>query len=130
MCSQPAVAPRAAGTPTDRSNGRPIQPRLTDRAAGVKTEPTRPSLNGRHPAATVEAMPLDEMREISGGGRATIGMADVYLPPKFESKDLIGKDLEMVFRRLGSGGQVHNYYWRCKPLREYTLAAPAAKETK
>jgi len=38
VCSQPAVAPRAASTPTDRSNGRPIQPRLTDRAAGVKTD--------------------------------------------------------------------------------------------
>jgi hydroxymethylglutaryl-CoA synthase len=73
---------------------------------------------------------IDTIIDFEGGGRATIGMADVQLPPKFESKDLIGKDLEMVFRRLGSGGQVHNYYWRCKPLREYTLAAPAAKEAK
>jgi hydroxymethylglutaryl-CoA synthase len=73
---------------------------------------------------------IDTIIDFEGGGRTTIGMADVYLPPKFESKDLIGKDLEMVFRRLGGGGQVHNYYWRCKPIREGTLTAPAAKEAK
>jgi len=73
---------------------------------------------------------IDTIIDFEGGGRATIGMADVSLPPKFESKDLIGKDLEMVFRKLGMGGSVHNYYWRCKPLREGTLAAPAAKEAK
>jgi len=73
---------------------------------------------------------IDTIIDFEGGGRCTIGMADVYLPPKFESKDLIDKDLEMVFRKLGMGGQVHNYYWRCKPLRESTLAAPAAKEAK
>ncbi len=73
---------------------------------------------------------IDTILDFEGGGRATMGMADVYLPPKFESKDLIGKDLEMVFRKLGMGGQVNNYYWRCKPLRESTLAAPAAKEAK
>jgi len=73
---------------------------------------------------------IDTIIDFEGGGRATIGMADVSLPPKFESKDLIGKDLEMVFRKLGMGGQIHNYYWRCKPLREGTLTAPAAKEAK
>ncbi len=73
---------------------------------------------------------VDTMVDFEGGGRTTIGMADLQLPPKFESKDYIGKDVEMVFRKLGMGGQVHNYYWRCKPLRETTLTTPGAKEAK
>jgi hydroxymethylglutaryl-CoA synthase len=84
----------------------------------------------KHDAPAFTQPSIDTIIDFDGGGRCTIGMADAYLPPKFESKDLIGKDLEMVFRKLGMGGQVQNYYWRCKPLRENTLAAPAAKEAK
>jgi hypothetical protein len=75
---------------------------------------------------------LDTMIDFEGGGRAIFGMADIALSAKPESKDVIGKDVEMAFRRLGGGGQIHNYFWRCKPLRETWLAAPAAaaKEAK
>ena len=52
-------------------------------------------------------------------------MTDITLPAKVESKDLIGTEVEMSFRKLGTGGQVHNYYWRCKPLRETWLAKEA-----
>ncbi|MFH0810989.1 MAG: 3-oxoacyl-[acyl-carrier-protein] synthase III C-terminal domain-containing protein [Pseudomonadota bacterium] len=77
---------------------------------------------------------IDTMVDFEGGGRAIFGMTDISLPAKVESKDLIGSEVEMSFRKLGVGGQVHNYFWRCKPLRETWLtpvAAPAqAKEAK
>ncbi len=77
---------------------------------------------------------IDTMVDFEGGGRALFGMTDISLPAKVESKDLIGSEVEMSFRKLGVGGQVHNYFWRCKPLRETWLtpaAAPAqAKEAK
>ena len=70
---------------------------------------------------------IDTMVDFEGGGRALFGMADCVLPAKPESKDLIDKEVEMVFRRLGGGGQTHNYFWRCRPPRESWLtAAPAA----
>jgi hydroxymethylglutaryl-CoA synthase len=84
----------------------------------------------KHDAPGFTQPSIDTFVDFEGGGRTTIGMADVSLPSKFESKDLIDKDVELVFRKLGMGGQVHNYYWRCKPLRESTLVTPAAKEAK
>ena len=69
---------------------------------------------------------VDTMVDFEGGGRAIFGMADISLPAKVESKDLIDTEVEMVFRKLGMGGQVHNYFWRCRPPRENWLA----KETK
>ena len=68
---------------------------------------------------------IDTMVDFEGGGRAIFGMTDIALPAKVESRDLIGTEVEMSFRKLGVGGQVHNYYWRCKPLRETWLANPA-----
>ncbi|OGO36843.1 MAG: hypothetical protein A2147_10185, partial [Chloroflexi bacterium RBG_16_57_8] len=68
---------------------------------------------------------IDTMVDFEGGGRALFGMADITLPAKVESKDLIGTEVEMAFRKLGTGGQVHNYFWRCKPLRETWLAKEA-----
>jgi uncharacterized OB-fold protein len=77
---------------------------------------------------------IDTMIDFDGGGRALFGMTDITLPAKVESKDLIGSTVDMAFRKLGVGGQVHNYFWRCKPLRETWLAPPAgaaqAKEAK
>ncbi len=75
---------------------------------------------------------IDTMVDFVGGGRAIFGMADIANQAKWESKDLIDKEVEMVFRRLGGGGQIHNYFWRCRPPRESWLAAaaPAAKEAK
>lgn len=77
---------------------------------------------------------IDTMIDFDGGGRAIFGMTDITLPAKVESKDLIGSSVEMSFRKLGVGGQVHNYFWRCKPLRETWLVPPAgapqAKEAK
>jgi 3-hydroxy-3-methylglutaryl CoA synthase len=69
---------------------------------------------------------IDTMIDFEGGGRALFGMTDISLPAKVESKDLIGSEVEMSFRKLGVGGQVHNYFWRCKPLRETWLAAAGA----
>ena len=68
---------------------------------------------------------IDTMIDFEGGGRAIFGMTDITLPAKVESKDLIGSEVEMSFRKLGVGGQVHNYFWRCKPLRESWLAKEA-----
>jgi hydroxymethylglutaryl-CoA synthase len=77
---------------------------------------------------------LDTMIDFEGGGRAIFGMADIALSAKPESKDLIGSEVEMAFRKLGTRGQIHNYFWRCKPLRETWLAPPSgaaqAKEAK
>jgi hydroxymethylglutaryl-CoA synthase len=68
---------------------------------------------------------IDTMIDFEGGGRAIFGMADISLPAKVESKDLIGTDVEMSFRKLGTAGQIHDYFWRCKPLRETWLAKEA-----
>jgi uncharacterized OB-fold protein len=69
---------------------------------------------------------IDTMVDFEGGGRALFGMADITLPAKVESKDLIGTDVEMAFRKLGPAGR-HNYFWRCKPLRETWLAKEAGR---
>jgi hydroxymethylglutaryl-CoA synthase len=102
--------------------------RMSDKKAKVFLFVIKPDVPGYMRPA------LDTMIDFEGGGRAIFGMADIALSAKPESKDVIGSDVEMAFRRLGGGGQVHNYFWRCKPLREKWLAPPAgapqAKEAK
>jgi hydroxymethylglutaryl-CoA synthase len=55
---------------------------------------------------------VDTMVDFEGGGRALFGMTDM------DVKDVkIGMEVEMSFRTLGVGGGVHNYVWRCRPIR-------------
>jgi 3-hydroxy-3-methylglutaryl CoA synthase len=55
---------------------------------------------------------VDTMVDFEGGGRALFGMTDMIA-----DKVKVGMDVEMSFRALGAGGGIHNYYWRCMPLR-------------
>ncbi len=55
---------------------------------------------------------VDTMVDFSGGGRALFGMTDMVA-----EKVKVGLDVEMSFRTLGVGGGIHNYFWRCMPLR-------------
>ncbi len=63
---------------------------------------------------------VDTMVDFKGGGRALFGMTDMIAD---EVK--VGMDVEMSFRTLGSGGGIHNYFWRCMPSRESWLAKEA-----
>jgi 3-hydroxy-3-methylglutaryl CoA synthase len=55
---------------------------------------------------------VDTMVDFAGGGRALFGMTDMVA-----EKVKVGMDVEMSFRTLGAGGGIHNYFWRCMPLR-------------
>jgi hydroxymethylglutaryl-CoA synthase len=55
---------------------------------------------------------VDTMVDFAGGGRALFGMTDMVA-----EKVKVGLDVEMSFRTLGAGGGIHNYFWRCMPLR-------------
>jgi hydroxymethylglutaryl-CoA synthase len=55
---------------------------------------------------------VDTMVDFEGGGRALFGMTDMLA-----DKVKVGMDVVMSFRRLGGGGGIHNYFWRCMPPR-------------
>ncbi len=55
---------------------------------------------------------VDTMVDFEGGGRALFGMTDMIA-----DKVKVGMDVAMSFRTLGVGGGIHNYFWRCMPLR-------------
>jgi uncharacterized OB-fold protein len=55
---------------------------------------------------------VDTMVDFEGGGRALFGMTDMVA-----EKVKVGMDVAMSFRRLGAGGGIHNYFWRCLPPR-------------
>lgn len=56
---------------------------------------------------------VDTMVDFEGGGRAIFGMTDM-IAERVE----VGMDVEMSFRTLGAAGGIHNYSWRCMPLRD------------
>ena len=59
---------------------------------------------------------VDTMVDFEGGGRAIFGMTDVI------TEDIkVGMEVEMCFRKLGTGGGIHNYAWRCRPPRDSWL---------
>jgi hydroxymethylglutaryl-CoA synthase len=55
---------------------------------------------------------VDTMVDFEGGGRALFGMTDMLA-----DNVKVGMDVMMSFRRLGGGGGIHNYFWRCLPPR-------------
>jgi 3-hydroxy-3-methylglutaryl CoA synthase/uncharacterized OB-fold protein len=55
---------------------------------------------------------VDTMVDFEGGGRALFGMTDMLA-----EKIKVGMDVVMSFRTLGTGGGIHNYFWRCMPPR-------------
>jgi hydroxymethylglutaryl-CoA synthase len=59
---------------------------------------------------------VDIMVDFAGGGRALFGMTDMVA-----DKVKVGMEVEMSFRRLGAGGGMHNYFWRCMPPRSSWL---------
>jgi hydroxymethylglutaryl-CoA synthase len=56
---------------------------------------------------------VDSMVDFEGGGRAVFGMTDTLV-----KNVKVGLEVEMTFRTLGVAGGIHNYSWRCMPLRE------------
>jgi uncharacterized OB-fold protein len=50
--------------------------------------------------------------DFEGGGRLMCDMTDRD-PAAVE----VGMPLEMTFRRLYSVGGIHNYWWKCQPVR-------------
>jgi uncharacterized OB-fold protein len=67
---------------------------------------------------------VDTMVDFQGGGRALFGMTDM------DVKDVkVGMEVEMAFRKIGTAGGIHNYYWRCMPLRA-SWSARDRKEAK
>lgn len=62
---------------------------------------------------------VDTMVDFEGGGRALFGMTDMVAE---EVK--VGMEVEMSFRTLGAAGGIHNYTWRCMPIRESSGRRP------
>lgn len=51
--------------------------------------------------------------DFEGGGRGSFNITD-----RDPDEVKIGMTVEMTFRKTGFGQGVHNYYWKCKPLRD------------
>jgi len=51
--------------------------------------------------------------DFEGGGRASFGMAD-----RDPDECQVGMAVEMTFRKIYFNKGVHNYFWKCKPLRD------------
>jgi len=51
--------------------------------------------------------------DFEGGGRGSFGMAD-----RDPEECKVGMGVEMTFRKIYFDRGVHNYYWKCKPLRD------------
>ena len=63
-------------------------------------------------AGTVDIPLVIAVVNFEGGGRAILAMTDRDI-----SEIKVGMPLEMSFRKLYSAGGIHNYYWKCLPLR-------------
>lgn len=50
--------------------------------------------------------------DFEGGGRLMCDMTD-----RDPASVTVGMPLEMTFRRLYSAGGIHNYWWKCRPVR-------------
>ena len=53
--------------------------------------------------------------DFDGGGRGAFEMAD-----RDPDECKVGMGVEMTFRKIFFSKGVHNYYWKCKPLRDQT----------
>jgi len=51
--------------------------------------------------------------DFEGGGRGAFEMAD-----RDPEECQVGMDVEMTFRKISFDKGVHNYFWKCKPLRD------------
>lgn len=49
--------------------------------------------------------------DLEGGGRVLMDMTDGL--PEDAAIDL---DVELTFRKVNEGGDIHNYYWKCRPI--------------
>ena len=51
--------------------------------------------------------------DFEGGGRGLFDMVD-----RDPEEVKVGLDVEMTFRKIGYVAGVHNYFWKCKPVRD------------
>jgi len=51
--------------------------------------------------------------DFEGGGRGLFDMVD-----RDPNECKVGMDVEMTFRKVRYYGGVHNYFWKCKPIRD------------
>ncbi len=52
--------------------------------------------------------------DLDGGGRMLLDMTDIENPSEVK----IGMPVELTYRWSHPGANYHNYYWKCRPLRE------------
>ena len=65
-----------------------------------------------HLAYSLQPPTVAAIVDFEGGGRTPCELTDVD-PNDVE----IGLELEMSFRRLYTGGGIHNYFWKARPKR-------------
>jgi len=53
--------------------------------------------------------------DLEGGGRVLLNMTEIQKP---EENVKIGMEVELTFRKEHEGADFHNYYWKCRPLRQ------------
>lgn len=68
------------------------------------------------PVPAYDSPSVDLLIDWECGGRALMSMTD-----KDASKVTMGMEVEMTFRKLRASGGIHNYFWKCMPLRESWL---------
>lgn len=83
--------------------------RLSDRKAKIFTY----TLDNLAQIPAFDLPMVDSIIDFEGGGRGCFQMTDR------EPREIrVGLDVEMTFRKLHTAFEIHNYYWKCRPVRE------------
>ena len=80
--------------------------RLSDKEADLNTFTEDYATPNQDPPLALGVVDFD------GGGRTSL-----YITDKGDKKLAIGMRVEMTFRKLFTTEGIHNYTWKCEPLR-------------
>jgi 3-hydroxy-3-methylglutaryl CoA synthase/uncharacterized OB-fold protein len=83
--------------------------RLSDRRAKIFTY----SLDSLAQIPAFDLPMVDAIVDFNGGGRGCFQMTD-RIPQEVK----VGLEVEMTFRKLHTAGEMNNYFWKCKPVRQ------------
>jgi 3-hydroxy-3-methylglutaryl CoA synthase/uncharacterized OB-fold protein len=96
---------------------RMTQERFADRRATVATYTIDPTYTIDHLAFSMSPPNVAAVIDFDGGGRYASELTDCD-----PDEVAVGSRVEMTFRRLYTSGDVHNYFWKARPVTGNTVA--------
>jgi uncharacterized OB-fold protein len=90
--------------------------RLSDRRAKIFTY----TLDNLAQIPAYDLPMVDSIVDFEEGGRGCFQMTD-----RDPREIKVGLEVEMTFRKLHTAFEMHNYFWKCTPVRE---ASPAKEK--